>query len=766
MSICCTLLEMKRFTLALLLVLPAFGATTNIVDVLSLAGTSSTPPKFNGSLNISWPTFTDSGGGVHPRGQTTYKVSNGVVNLYLEPSDSSTLGSAAFTYQVSYSLTNGLQNIENWSVPTSATAVNLNTVRSNNPVTPGSFIATTQILNGSATNGQCLVSNGAGWVPGSCAGGTIYYQTIQSNAVDQTQRTKLNFTTNFTASDSASPSRTSIDLSASGVTASTYGDSSHVAQFTVDAKGRITSAVAVAISGGGVPCTVTALSLQYNNAGAFGCVTEFTYGSSTITASSSGKLDLSPASVLSGLKLPSAAGAAPTADGFVATNTTNHTLAYGSNGTTLVGAVAATGTGTATTCSNQVVTAVSGVAVPTCTTITSSYVNTSIAVTGTDINTSSQVVATHLTSALPLAQGGLGADFSTIAKGGLIVGTASGTTGIKAVGTDGQILMADSTQTGGVKWAAASGGGTVTSIATTSPIGGGTITSSGTLTCTTCVTSAASLTSNQLVIGQGSQGSATLGSLGTTTTLLHGNAAGAPTFAAVSMTADVSGTLPLVNGGTNSTDSAVNGALVYSNASQHKIGAAGTAKQIPISGGAGAYSWIDFPNVFEAPAANCVATVAGAGWSTGLTAVCVGGSNNLGGTLPFADASTGQFNMQIPGDWDTASQPYFKIVFNSGANTSGTVIFDITTACTKEDGSVTSDPSFTAADSTASKTMAAATRAWSSTVQLTHVTSGNNCLPGGQMIVKVTRATDTASSVVQVDKAVMTFPRLLTVQAN
>jgi len=55
----------------------------------------------------------------------------------------------------------------------------------------------------------------------------------------------------------------------------------------------------------------------------------------------------------------------------------------------------------------------------------------------------------------------------------------------------------------------------------------------GALTCATCTTSAASLTANQLVIGSGTQGEQTLGSLGTTTTVLHGNAAGAPTFASV-----------------------------------------------------------------------------------------------------------------------------------------------------------------------------------------------------------------------------------------
>lgn len=148
--------------------------------------------------------------------------------------------------------------------------------------------------------------------------------------------------------------------------------------------------------GGGTPCTSTALSLQYNNASAFGCLAEFTYASSTITASSSGKLDLSAASPTAGLKLPSAAGAIPTADGFPAVNTTNHTLVYGSNGTTLVSAVAATGTNTATTCTNQAVTAVSGVAIPTCSTITPAFASGNTSGSGNFVLVTSATLVTPL----------------------------------------------------------------------------------------------------------------------------------------------------------------------------------------------------------------------------------------------------------------------------------------------------------------------------------------------------------------------------------
>lgn len=76
------------------------------------------------------------------------------------------------------------------------------------------------------------------------------------------------------------------------------------------------------------------------------------------------------------------------------------------------------------------------------------------------------------------------------------------------------------------------------------PLAGG----SGTVTHT-----AGNLTANAIVLGNAVADITVLGSLGTTTTLLHGNAAGAPTFSAVSLTADVTGTLPVANGGTGIT---------------------------------------------------------------------------------------------------------------------------------------------------------------------------------------------------------------------
>ena len=107
----------------------------------------------------------------------------------------------------------------------------------------------------------------------------------------------------------------------------------------------------------------------------------------------------------------------------------------------------------------------------------------------------------------------------------------------------------------------------------------------------TWATSAA-LTANAIVLGGGAGASpSVLASLGTTSTVLHGNAAGAPTFGAVSLTADVSGTLPIANGGTNSTATATAGGAGYGTGTAHAYTAAGTAGQVLTSAGASAPVW-------------------------------------------------------------------------------------------------------------------------------------------------------------------------------
>lgn len=103
------------------------------------------------------------------------------------------------------------------------------------------------------------------------------------------------------------------------------------------------------------------------------------------------------------------------------------------------------------------------------------------------------------------------------------------------------------------------------------------------------IASSAALTANRIVLGGGAGAAPTvLGSLGTTTTVLHGNAAGAPVFSQVSLTADVSGTLPVGNGGTGITSGTSGGLLYLSGTTTIAASGAFASNQLLIGGGAGA----------------------------------------------------------------------------------------------------------------------------------------------------------------------------------
>lgn len=121
---------------------------------------------------------------------------------------------------------------------------------------------------------------------------------------------------------------------------------------------------------------------------------------------------------------------------------------------------------------------------------------------------------------------------------------------------------------GDLTCATPAGAGTVTSVDVSVPAtsifgsSGGPITGSGTISLTTTGTSggipyfssssqlasSAALTANQIVLGGGAGAApVSLGSLGTTTTVLKGNAGGAPSFGSVVLSTDVSGNLPVTN---------------------------------------------------------------------------------------------------------------------------------------------------------------------------------------------------------------------------
>lgn len=143
-------------------------------------------------------------------------------------------------------------------------------------------------------------------------------------------------------------------------------------------------------------------------------------------------------------------------------------------------------------------------------------------------------LAADVSGALPVANGGTNISSYTI--GDLLYASTSGVLSKLAdVGTGNALLS------GGIGAAPAYGKiGLTTHVLGTLPVGNG-----GT-------GQASNLTQYGVVYGSSTTAMAT-SAAGTTTQVLHGNAAGAPTFGAVSLTADVSGALPLANGGTGAT---------------------------------------------------------------------------------------------------------------------------------------------------------------------------------------------------------------------
>lgn len=139
---------------------------------------------------------------------------------------------------------------------------------------------------------------------------------------------------------------------------------------------------------------------------------------------------------------------------------------------------------------------------------------------------------------------------------------------------------------------------TFNSITLAVPVGvgsGGTGLASGTsggipgFTGSTTLASSIALTANALVLGGGAGATPTpMASLGTTTTLLHGNASGAPTFGAVGLTGDVFGILPVANGGTGLASGTSGGILGYTAAGTLASSGALANHGMLVGGGAGA----------------------------------------------------------------------------------------------------------------------------------------------------------------------------------
>ncbi len=138
--------------------------------------------------------------------------------------------------------------------------------------------------------------------------------------------------------------------------------------------------------------------------------------------------------------------------------------------------------------------------------------------------------------------------------------------------------------------------------------------------------------------------------------------------------------------------------------------------------------------------------------SNAPTAACNTGTNVQEGVLQFADSNNAQIGYSLPEDW--TGNIDFKIFFFD-ASTSGTVIFNVATACTPVNGSATDDTAFNTADALGTVTLGGtANGVWVASKTGVNTTG---CAAGNSMRLKITRVTDTAVGVAQVMKAQVTL---------
>jgi hypothetical protein len=102
-----------------------------------------------------------------------------------------------------------------------------------------------------------------------------------------------------------------------------------------------------------------------------------------------------------------------------------------------------------------------------------------------------------------------------------------------------------------------------------------------------------SYTIGDLLYASGTTTVSKLADVATGNALISGGVGAAPSYGKIGLTTHVSGTLPIANGGTNSTDTPTSGGVGYGTGTAHAYSAAGTSGQFLISGGTGSPTWTD-----------------------------------------------------------------------------------------------------------------------------------------------------------------------------
>lgn len=102
-----------------------------------------------------------------------------------------------------------------------------------------------------------------------------------------------------------------------------------------------------------------------------------------------------------------------------------------------------------------------------------------------------------------------------------------------------------------------------------------------------------SATTGDLLFASGNNTYANLTGVATGNALISGGVGTAPSWGKIALTTHVSGTLPIANGGTNSTATPTDGGIVYGDGTSYQLTAAGTTGQVLKSNGTAAPAWAD-----------------------------------------------------------------------------------------------------------------------------------------------------------------------------
>jgi hypothetical protein len=182
---------------------------------------------------------------------------------------------------------------------------------------------------------------------------------------------------------------------------------------------------------------------------------------------------------------------------------------------------------------------------------------------------------------------------------------------------------------------------------------------------------------------------------GTTAQVLHGNAAGQPTWGNVA-TADLgANVIAIANGGTNSTATPTNGGITYGTGTAQAYSAAGTSGQILTSTGAGAPGWKSMAQLIRVSGSNFTTTSATAVNVTGLSITTAAGTPYMFQCLlDTTGSATGGPRATVTLTTSTATSMAYSIrshttaattLLYTGGSASGTLSATCTSACLTTD---------------------------------------------------------------------------------